>query len=221
MGGLGLGSFTFDWSVVASYLGSPLVTPFFSIANVAVGYFAVAYILIPVSYWGFNLYDAKNFPMLSLDLFNAQGQLYNVSAIVNDKFEIDMPAYNQQGHLKLGIFFALGYGLNFAGVVATLVHVALFNGKEIYQQWRDSGKGKDDIHTTLMKKSYKDIPNWWFYLLLVVSLAVSLAMCIFMKDEVQLPWWGLLFAAAIAMVFTLPISIITATTNQVQLNNLY
>lgn len=214
MGGLGLGSFTFDWSVVASYLGSPLVTPFFSIANVAVGYFAVTYILIPISYWGFNVYDARNFPLLSLDLFNEQGQQYNVSAIVNDKFQIDMPAYNQLGRIKLSIFFALGYGLNFAGVVATLVHVALFNGKEIYQQWRNLGKGKDDVHTRLMKKSYKDIPGWWFHLLLAVSLAVSVAMCIFMKDEVQLPWWGLLIAAAIAMVFTLPISIITATTNQ-------
>ncbi|KAK1568926.1 hypothetical protein Q3G72_030525 [Acer saccharum] len=29
-----------------------------------------------------------------------------------------------------------------------------------------------------------------------------------------MPWWGLLFAAAMAFVFTLPISIITATTNQ-------
>jgi hypothetical protein len=83
-------------------------------------------------------------------------------------------------------------------------------------RYRASSKGKEDIHTKLMKR-YKDIPSWWFYALLVVTLAVSLALCIFLNDQIQMPWWGLLFAAALAFVFTLPISIITATTNQVKI----
>ncbi|KAK6150847.1 hypothetical protein DH2020_015779 [Rehmannia glutinosa] len=195
MQGLGIASFTFDWSVVASFLGSPLVSPFFAIFNVFVGYFGVVYVLIPVAYWGLNVYHAKTFPIFSSHLFNSQGQIYNVSAIVNDKFEIDLPAYEKLGRINLSIFFAISYGLNFAAVVATLTH------------------GKQDIHTRLMKK-YEDIPNWWFHAMLVLSLVVSLALCIFMKDEVQLPWWGLLFAAGLALIFTLPISIITATTNQ-------
>lgn len=48
----------------------------------------------------------------------------------------------------------------------------------------------------------------------MVTIAASLALCIFKKSEVQLPVWGLLSAAALAFIFTLPISIITATTNQ-------
>lgn len=83
------------------------------------------------------------------------------------------------------------------------------------QRYRASSKGKEDIHTKLMKK-YDDIPSWWFYGLLGVTFVVSLALCIFLNDQVQMPWWGLLFAAAMAFVFTLPISIITATTNQVR-----
>lgn len=86
--------------------------------------------------------------------------------------------------------------------------------REIYERFRVSYKGKPDIHTKLMKK-YDDIPAWWFYVLLVSSLIVSLLLCTILKDQVQLPWWALLFACAIAFVFTLPISIITATTNQV------
>ncbi|XP_075511800.1 oligopeptide transporter 4-like [Primulina tabacum] len=211
--GLGVGSFTFDWSVVASFLGSPLVTPFFAIFNVFVGYVAVVYALIPTAYWGFNLYNAKTFPLFSSHLFNSRGETYNVSAIVNEKFEIDLPAYEERGLINLSIFFSLSYGLNFAAVVATLTHVAMFNGREIYDRFRASNKGKPDIHTRLMKK-YKDIPGWWFHGMLVLSLALSLLLCIFMKDQVQLPWWGLVFAAALALIFTLPISIITATTNQ-------
>jgi len=72
---------------------------------------------------------------------------------------------------------------------------------------------RPDIHTKLMRK-YPDIPQWWFYTLLVGTLAVAFALCEVYKKEVQLPWWGLLFACALASFFTLPISIITATTNQ-------
>lgn len=85
--------------------------------------------------------------------------------------------------------------------------------REIYQRYRASNKGNEDIHTKLMRR-YKDIPSWWFYVLLAVTLAVSFALCIFLNDQVQMPWWGLIFAAAMAFIFTLPISIITATTNQ-------
>lgn len=86
--------------------------------------------------------------------------------------------------------------------------------REIYQQFKASYGGKEDIHTKLMRK-YKDIPSWWFHVLLILSILLSLAMCIFMKDQIQMPWWGLIFAAFLALTFTLPISIITATTNQV------
>ncbi|CAN6555335.1 unnamed protein product [Malus baccata var. baccata] len=87
------------------------------------------------------------------------------------------------------------------------------NGREILDRYRSSYKGKEDIHTRLMRR-YKDIPSWWFYMLLIITVAVSLVLCIVLNDEVQMPWCGLLFAGAMAFTFTLPISIITATTNQ-------
>ncbi|XP_002518328.2 oligopeptide transporter 4 [Ricinus communis] len=213
MRGLGLGAFTLDWSAVASFLFSPLISPFFAIVNVAIGYVLILYIAIPVAYWGLDLYNAHRFPIFSSHLFTAQGQKYNIPAIVNDKFELDLPKYDEQGRIHLSMFFALTYGFGFATIASTLMHVALFYGREILERYRASSKGKEDIHTRLMKR-YKDIPAWWFYLLLAVSLAVSLLLCIFLNDQVQMPWWALIFASAMAFFFTLPISIITATTNQ-------
>ncbi|EOA37544.1 hypothetical protein CARUB_v10011782mg [Capsella rubella] len=213
MSGLGIGAFALDWSVIASYLGSPLVTPFFAIVNVLVGYILVMYMVIPISYWGMNVYEANKFPIFSSDLFDKQGELYNISTIVNNKFELDMGNYQQEGRVYLSTFFAISYGIGFAAIVSTLTHVALFNGKGIWQQVRASTKAKVDIHTRLMKK-YKDIPSWWFYGLLAISLALSLVLCIFMKDQIQMPWWGLLLASFMALTFTVPVSIITATTNQ-------
>jgi hypothetical protein len=49
MKGLGLGAFTLDWTAVASFLFSPLISPFFAIANVFFGYvFDHAYSILGV-----------------------------------------------------------------------------------------------------------------------------------------------------------------------------
>ncbi|KAL0718430.1 hypothetical protein Bca4012_067752 [Brassica carinata] len=138
---------------------------------------------------------------------------YDIPAIVNDKFELDLVKYEQQGRINLSMFFALSYGLGFATIASTLTHVALFYGREITERFRVSYKGREDVHTRLMKR-YTDIPSWWFYSMLASTLLVSLALCVFLNDQVQMPWWGLVFASAMAFIFTLPISIITATTNQ-------
>ncbi|GFP86851.1 oligopeptide transporter 4 [Phtheirospermum japonicum] len=211
--GLGLGALTLDWTAVASFLFSPLICPFFAIMNVFAGYALIIYIVLPTAYWGFDLYGASKFPIFSSHLFTAQGQKYNITAIVNDKFELDLEKYKEQGRIHLSMFFALTYGFGFATIAATLTHVGCFYGREIYARFRASYKEKDDIHTRLMRV-YKDIPSWWFYLLLAGTLSASLIMCIVLKDQIQMPWWGLVFASLIAFIFTLPISIITATTNQ-------
>ncbi|KAG2301089.1 hypothetical protein Bca52824_029740 [Brassica carinata] len=213
MRGLGLGAFTLDWTAVASFLFSPLISPFFAIANVFIGYVLLIYIVLPVAYWGLDSYNATRFPIFSSHLFTSVGQTYDIPAIVNDKFELDLAKYEQQGRINLSTFFAVTYGLGFATIASTLTHVALFYGREITERFRVSYKGKEDVHTRLMKR-YKDIPSWWFYSMLAATLLISLALCIFLNDQVQMPWWGLVFASAMAFIFTLPISIITATTNQ-------
>ncbi|KAJ4871732.1 Oligopeptide transporter 4 [Raphanus sativus] len=213
MRGLGLGAFTLDWTAVASFLFSPLISPFFAIANVFIGYVLLIYIVLPVAYWGLDSYNATRFPIFSSHLFTSVGQTYDIPAIVNDKFELDLAKYEQQGRINLSTFFAMTYGLGFATIASTLTHVALFYGREITERFRVSYKGKEDVHTRLMKR-YKDIPSWWFYSMLGATLLISLALCVFLNDQVQMPWWGLVFASAMAFIFTLPISIITATTNQ-------
>lgn len=129
MQGIGIGSFAVDWSVIASFLGSALVTPFFAIVNIFVGFALFLYVVLPTACWGLDLYQARNFPIFSSHLFNHKGEPYNVSGIVNQNFEIDMPAYEQQGLVNLSVFFSLTYGIGFAAIISTLSHVAVFNGK--------------------------------------------------------------------------------------------
>ncbi|KAK4371807.1 hypothetical protein RND71_007191 [Anisodus tanguticus] len=195
MRGLGIGALGFDWTTISSYLGSPLASPWFASANVAVGFVLVMYVMTPLTYW-YNVYNAKTFPIFSSSLFTQNGTNYNTEGVIDAHFQLDKAAYNQYGKLHLSTFLAMTYGLGFAGLSATLVHVFLFHGREVWSRFREScgclGQEKrPDVHTRLMKK-YKQ-----HYI-----------------ETFQLPWWGVLGAFALALGFTLPIGIITATTNQ-------
>ncbi|XP_020210870.1 oligopeptide transporter 7 [Cajanus cajan] len=211
--GLGIGAVGLDWSTISSYLGSPLASPWFATANVAVGFVFVMYILTPLCYW-LNVYDAKTFPIFSDELFTDEGKVYNITAIIDSNFHLDLAAYERQGRLYLSTFFAMTYGVGFAALSATIMHVALFHGREIWEQSKSSFKEKGmDIHTKLMRR-YKQVPEWWFVCILIATIATTVFTCQYFNEQLQLPWWGVLLACAIAIFFTLPIGIITAITNQ-------
>lgn len=62
---------------------------------------------------------------------------------------------------------------------------------------------------------YRQVPEWWFWCILVVNIALTIFACEYYNEQLQLPWWGVILACVIAIFFTLPIGIITAITNQV------
>ncbi|GAV82821.1 OPT domain-containing protein [Cephalotus follicularis] len=214
MSGLGVGSIGIDWATISSYLGSPLASPWFATANIAIGFCLVMYLMTPLCYW-YNVYNAKNFPIYSNDLFQLNGQSYDILSIIDSKFHLDRKAYAQFGPVSLSTFFAMTYGLGFATLSATIVHVFLFNGSELWKQSMRAfgGTRKMDIHTKLMKK-YKSVPTWWFIVILVLNIALIFFVCQYYNESLQLPWWGVILACALSVFFTLPIGIINATTNQ-------
>ncbi|KAL5972429.1 hypothetical protein ACLOJK_041683 [Asimina triloba] len=216
--GLGVGSFGFDWSTVSGFLGSPLATPAFAIVNILAGFFLYVYIITPFAYWT-NMYEAKRFPLFSSHVFDANGQPYNTSRVLNEKnFEFDRQGYDSYSKIYLSIFFVFACGFNFATLTATLSHVALFHGRTIAQLWRQTvSTGRTqigDIHTRLMKENYETVPQWWFYTILASMIALAALACEGFGKQLQLPFWGILLACALALFFTLPIGVIAATTNQ-------
>lgn len=213
LNGLGIGAIGLDWSTISAYLGSPLASPWFATANVAAGFVLVMYVVTPLAYW-LNLYKAKTFPIFSDELFNAQGQVYDITSIIDSDFHLDIAAYEREGTLYLSTFFVMTYGVGFAALTATIMHVCLFHGSEIWEQSKSSFKEKKmDIHTRLMSR-YNQVPEWWFWCILVANIALTIFACEYYNEQLQLPWWGVLLACLIAIFFTLPIGIITAITNQ-------
>jgi hypothetical protein len=128
LNGLGIGALSLDWAGISAFLGSPLVSPFFASVNIIVGFTIVMYIITPATYW-LNVYNAKTFPIFSSSLFQANGQDYDITTVVNSNFELNLTAYEEVGNVHLSTFFAMTYGFGFAGLAATVSHVALFYGK--------------------------------------------------------------------------------------------
>ncbi|XP_047957244.1 oligopeptide transporter 5-like [Salvia hispanica] len=213
--GLGLGSIAFDWSTIAAFAGSPLAAPGFAIINLLVGFILIVYVMLPIAYWN-NMYNAKRFPIVSAHVFDATGATYNTSTILTGKtFEFDRAGYDSYSKVNLSIFFVLIYGLNFAALASTVSHVTLFHGRTIWQQTKASFQEKfGDIHTRLMRKSYEPVPQWWFHSLLIMVVAISMLACEGFGRQLQLPYWGVALAMTLAFVFTLPVGVIAATTNQ-------
>ncbi|GLT30335.1 hypothetical protein SLA2020_051390 [Shorea laevis] len=103
MNGLGLGSFSLDWPTISFFLGNSLITPYFTIVNILVGHILTLYVIILIGYYVLNVYNAQRSPIFSLNLFNSKGKEYDVSSIVNDKFEINVHSYEQQGSINFSV----------------------------------------------------------------------------------------------------------------------
>ncbi|PIN12273.1 hypothetical protein CDL12_15110 [Handroanthus impetiginosus] len=179
------------------------------------------YLVDPVEMWWpfnvaqFNTFDAQKFPIFSNQLFSSRGLKYDIEKILTPDYQLNATAYEEYGKLYLSPLFALSIGSGFAKITATLSHVVLFHGSAIWKQISQSAVKniKLDIHARLMR-SYKKVPQWWYLILLVGSIPLPILMSFLWEEQLQLPWWGVLFAFGLASLVTLPIGVIQATTNQ-------
>ncbi|RUS20908.1 OPT family small oligopeptide transporter [Endogone sp. FLAS-F59071] len=242
-GGLGMLSLSFDWATITAYLGSPLITPWWATANILFGFVSLAWIIVPLIYYrqvkkfvrtfytkiiysrdphltrfsiflvrfNSNTWSSQTFPIVSASLFTVEGGLYNKSMIINADKSFNETLYEAYGPLRITGFFAMTYGIGFAALSSVLTHTYLYHGQQIVEQWKRCRTGEDDIHMKLMRR-YPEVPDYWYHLIFFLSLGA--AFCVIYAWPIDLPWWGLLIAVALACIFVLPIGIITAITNQ-------
>ena len=103
------------------------------------------------------------------------------------------------------------YGLSFASITSTLMHTILYFRKQIWTQARRSMHEQPDIHARLMSR-YKQVPQWWYIVLFVIMFVFGIV-----AIEVwptQMPVWAFVLSLLVAMVYTVPIGMIQAITNQ-------
>ncbi|CAK5280284.1 unnamed protein product [Mycena citricolor] len=200
--GLGLFSICLDWNYVGS--GGSAYGALFQPLSTQLSLFAGVLICI-LSFIGAyetNSWKAQSFPFLSQLLFYEDGTPYNQTLILNDDYTINSEKLAVQGLPWMATSYAIakvGGSLSFG---ATITHMALWNGKQIWAAIKSSrSDGCDDPHYQKMKV-YKEVPFWWYAAIFIASLAIGLATNY--TAHSQLPWWGFFIAVGFAALF-LPI----------------
>ncbi|KAF9376330.1 hypothetical protein CPB97_010875, partial [Podila verticillata] len=93
-GGLGFGALSLDWNNIVSFLGSPLIIPWWAQVNIGIGFFLIAWVMVPIAYYT-NLWEAKKFPILTPALFRDNGQAYAPLSILTPDKLLDEAKYAQ------------------------------------------------------------------------------------------------------------------------------
>ncbi|PRP85852.1 hypothetical protein PROFUN_06126 [Planoprotostelium fungivorum] len=193
--GLGIGSLMFDWSAITGYLMSPIIVPWWALANMMVGFVIIVWFITPIIYYT-NTWDSKRF---------------HVADFLNPDLTLNQTAYDAYGPVRMSSFFALNYGVGFAALSAVLVYTVLHEGPRIIKQFRSSlGETQGDIHAKLMS-AYPEAPEWWYTIVFVTSFFFACIACHFSG---AMEWYYMFVAIIIPAIFFVPTGIVQAVSNQ-------
>lgn len=109
---------TFDWAQIA-FIGSPLATPWWAQANVALGFVVFFWIITPIVYFT-NVWNSQFMPVLSRHTYDNKGHLYDVARATTDN-QFDEEKYKAYSPLFLPAGFAVSYAMSFASVTGSFI----------------------------------------------------------------------------------------------------
>ncbi|CCM00338.1 uncharacterized protein FIBRA_02368 [Fibroporia radiculosa] len=206
--GVGMGFLTFDWSMI-SWIGSPLVTPWWAEANIGVAFVFFFWIVTPIVFFK-NSFYSQYMPIASDGSYDNTGNMYNVSNIITNGI-FDEAKYIQYSPMFISATFAISYGVQFAAITAVIVHTFLWYSKDISRQMRRAIHDERDVHARLMAV-YPEVPWWWYAIIGVIAFVCGVVGIEIYPTE--LPVWAMVMAIVIALIFIIPVGMIRAITNQ-------
>lgn len=207
--GLSLIPMTFDWTQVSGFNFSPLIAPWYAIANTLIGMVIFFWIVASGVHFSGKFY-AQYLPMSDSNSYDNTGHLYNVTKILTPQFTFDPEKYHNYSPLFLSTTFALSYGLSFASIIAVLVHTALFHGPEIVTRFRRSRQETEDVHNRLMSR-FNTVPLWWYTSVLLIMIGMALGVT--QGYPTHLSWWAFFLALIMGALWFIPLGIVKASTN--------
>lgn len=207
--GLSLIPLTFDWTQISGFNFSPLIAPWYAIANTLIGMVVFFWIVTAAIHYS-GLYYFKHLPISDSNSYDNTGAVYDVSRILTPNLTLDVEKYKSYSPLFLSSSFALSYGLSFASIIAVLIHTGLFHGKELWTRFRHLGCEDEDIHARLMSR-FRNVPWWWYAATTIIMLGISLGVT--QGYPTELSWWAFFISLIIAIVWFVPLGIVKAATN--------
>ncbi|WWC87002.1 OPT family small oligopeptide transporter [Kwoniella dendrophila CBS 6074] len=230
--GLGLNPLpTFDWIYISGAGLTPLITPWWATLSTFIGA-CIGYLIIVAVYFSNTWYSAYLVPN-SNQAFDRSGAYYNVTAVLSPDRTLDVEAYRAYSPLYFGAGYNIVITAYFASYSAILTYALLNHWKDLKRGYRIgmkrmatvfSRKSKSnvnaentvhhypeyDIHYALMTR-YKEVPQWWFLVIMLVSLVLGIIMC--EAYDTTMPVWGIFVCIAMCAIFLIPTGIIQAISN--------
>ncbi|KAK9461999.1 OPT oligopeptide transporter protein-domain-containing protein [Lipomyces oligophaga] len=208
---------TFDWAVI-NY-SKPLVVPFFSVANRYVGVL-LGGILLMGCYWT-NIRWTSYLPINTSSVYANDGTKYNISKVLNEdntfnrtKYMEYSPPYITMGNLMNN---AAGFALYTAVPFYILITewnvikeacVGFYKG--IRSRNRGSAFGDFDDPMTRMMKVYPEVPDWWFMIILLLSLVLGIVGVAAFPTTT--PVWSIIIIQIMGVAMMIPTAIVYSIT---------
>lgn len=207
---------TFDWNVI-NFGISPILLPLGTSINTYVGMFVSGLFIIAI-YYSNNNYT-RWLPINSNRLYDNKGKQYKVTKILTnfvfdeEKYKSYSPPYYTAANLMLyGAFFAI-YPLGFLYTTLNNYETMWTALKETALSFRylnrSNFEGLDDPFSRHQRK-YKEVPDWWFYVILVVIFGLSVALVEHWPTDT--PVWVIVLCLGLVAVFVIPFTIFMSYT---------
>lgn len=207
---------SFDWNVLSFY--GPLAMPFYSFTNQFIG--AVLGFFCIIGVWYTNYKWTGYLPINSNSIFTNTGESYDVTQVVNSKSLLDKSKYEVYGSPFYTAANMVVYGSFFAIYPFSAVYIVGTNWVQmknsmllLYESMKDFRKstydGFNDPFTRSMTR-YKEVPEWCFSILLVLSVVLAI-ICV-KAYPAETPVWGIFFSLGINFVFLIPLTVIYSAT---------
>ncbi|PLB50379.1 OPT oligopeptide transporter [Aspergillus steynii IBT 23096] len=205
---------TFDWNIV-THVADPLIVPFHVTINTFFGVLLGGIVIIGI-YWT-NAYHTGYLPINTNGMFNHFGKSYNVSMILDDRGWLDESKYQQYSPVYLAASSLNMYFFFFALYAATVSYAFLYHRHDIvlgFKSLARSFRGRQtddfkDVHSRLMSV-YREVPEWWYMILNVFAIALGVGAVAAWPTFTSVG--VVFFGIALALIFTIPTGIISATT---------
>ncbi len=130
----------------------------------------------------------------------------DTSALLNKDYTLNEAFYNEHKPFYLTAMFTMGYFASFMNIAATFTHVLLWNGKDVYRQFKEALKQSENTEEdelNVLMREYPDVPDWVYAVFLVVFVVIQVLSGMF--TDYKMPWWSSLFAVALGSVYVVPI----------------
>ncbi|KAG6813123.1 hypothetical protein H0H92_013747 [Tricholoma furcatifolium] len=207
--GLGMSILTFDWTQI-SWIGSPLMVPWWAEVHIFLGFVLFFWILTPALYYT-NSWSLAYFPISANEPYDRYGAVYNITRVLTKNDLFDLQAYEDYSPLYLPATYAMTYLLAFALSTCVIIHTLLYHGKSLLNGIKKMKVESDDIHAKLMR-NYPEVPEWWY--LSTIAVFFGLAVVAVEVWSTNVPVWALLLALLLPIIYILPSGFIYAMTGQ-------